>query len=97
MKSQQNSIELVTRLDQNFQQQVPQSYQQANAPGIQGGLNPGMSTTAIMRNFLPPNTCFETAFMNERPTTRIVAQKGLDSLHLLQNQMANLAIPHGEC
>ena len=33
-------------------------------------LSPDMSATAIMKNFLPPNTCFETAFMQESPVTR---------------------------
>ena len=47
-------------------------------------LSPEMSATAIMRNFLPPNTCFETAFMNECPITRIVPQKGSETLHHLQ-------------
>ena len=41
-----------------------------------------MSTTAIMRTFLPPNTCFETAFMEESPITRIVPQKENEVLHL---------------
>ena len=35
-------------------------------------LSPDMSATAIMKNFLPPNTCFETAFMQESPVTRWV-------------------------
>jgi hypothetical protein len=47
-------------------------------------LTPEMSATAIMRNFLPPNTCFETVFMNECPVTRIVPQKGSETLHHLQ-------------
>ncbi len=33
-------------------------------------LSPDMSATAIMKNFLPPNSCFETAFMQESPITR---------------------------
>ena len=45
-------------------------------------LSPSMSTTAIIRTFLPPNTCFETAFMHEDPVTRIVPQKGSDTIHL---------------
>ena len=44
-------------------------------------LNANMSPTAIMRNFLPPNTCFETAFMDEVPITRIVPQKINDTIH----------------
>merc|ERR1719189_1704339 len=41
-----------------------------------------MSTTAIMRNFLPPNTCFETVFMESSPVTRIVPQSSSEVLHL---------------
>lgn len=44
-------------------------------------LSPDMSATAIMKNFLPPNTCFETAFMQESPITRIVPQKEHEVLH----------------
>ena len=35
-------------------------------------LSPDMSATtmASMKNFLPPNTCYETAFMQESPITR---------------------------
>ncbi|XP_040570595.1 DEP domain-containing protein 1A [Lepeophtheirus salmonis] len=35
------------------------------------------------RDTLPPKTCYETAFMQESPVTRIVAQKETDSLHLI--------------
>merc|ERR1711994_1061288 len=48
-------------------------------------LSPEMSATAIMRNFLPPNTCFETVFMNECPVTRIVPQKRIETLHHLEH------------
>ncbi len=56
--------------------------QQQHHPVQPVRLSPSMSTTAIMKNFLPPNTCFETAFMHERPVTRIVPQKGSDTIHL---------------
>ena len=45
-------------------------------------LSPNMSATAIMRNFLPPNTCFETVFMESSPVTRIVPQAHSEVLHL---------------
>jgi hypothetical protein len=45
-------------------------------------LSPDMSTTAIMRSFLPPNTCFETVFMESSPVTRIVPQAQSEVLHL---------------
>lgn len=45
-------------------------------------LSPDMSTTAIMRNFLPPNTCFETVFIESSPVTRIVPQAQSEVLHL---------------
>jgi len=45
-------------------------------------LSPDMSTTALMKQFLPPNTCFETAFVAESPITRIVPQKEHETLHI---------------
>ena len=45
-------------------------------------LSPDMSTTAIMKQFLPPNTCFETAFVEESPITRIVPQRDHEVLHI---------------
>ena len=45
-------------------------------------LSPDMSTTAIMKQFLPPNTCFETAFVEESPITRIVPQREHEVLHI---------------
>merc|ERR1740137_33213 len=44
-------------------------------------LTPDMSTTAIMRTFLPPNSCFETVFMESSPVTRIVPQAETETLH----------------
>ena len=46
------------------------------------GMLSELDASAIMRNVLPPNSCFETAFMNERPVTRIVPQKHNETLHL---------------
>ncbi len=55
-------------------------------------LSASMSTTAIMRHFLPPNTCFETAFMHEDPITRIVPQKQSETLHL-RRRNTRLVVP----
>lgn len=44
-------------------------------------ITPDMSTTAIMRTFLPPNSCFETVFMESSPVTRIVPQAETETLH----------------
>ena len=49
---------------------------------ISYSLSPDMTTTAIMKQFLPPNTCFETAFVEESPVTRIVPQKEHETLHI---------------
>ena len=49
---------------------------------ISYSLSPDMTTTAIMKQFLPPNTCFETAFVEESPITRIVPQKEHETLHI---------------
>ena len=43
---------------------------------------PLATSAGIMRTVLPPNSCYETAFMNENPTTRIVPQKHNETLHL---------------
>ena len=40
------------------------------------------SSAAILRSCLPPNSCFETAFVNDLPVTRIVPQKESETLHL---------------
>merc|ERR1719397_106651 len=45
-------------------------------------LSPDMSTTAIMRTFLPPNSCFETVFLGNSPVTRIVPQAETETLHI---------------
>ena len=45
-------------------------------------LSPDMSTTAIMRTFLPPNSCFETVFLGNSPVTRIVPQAESETLHI---------------
>ena len=47
-------------------------------------LSPNMSSTAIMRNFLPPNTCFETVFTESAPVTRIVPQAQSEVRLILQ-------------
>ena len=45
-------------------------------------LSPDMSTTAIMKTFLPPNSCFETVFLGNSPVTRIVPQAETETLHI---------------
>ena len=45
-------------------------------------LSPDMSTTAVMRTFLPPNSCFETVFLGNSPVTRIVPQAESETLHI---------------
>ena len=45
-------------------------------------LSPDMSTTAIMKTFLPPNSCFETVFLGNSPVTRIVPQAESETLHI---------------
>ena len=45
-------------------------------------INPDLSTTAVMRTLLPPNSCFETVFMESSPVTRIVPQQERETLHL---------------
>jgi len=45
-------------------------------------LTPDMSTTAVMRTFLPPNSCFETVFLGNSPVTRIVPQAESETLHI---------------
>ncbi len=72
------------------------------APQGTATLHPGMTTTAIMKNFLPVNSCFETAFMHERPVTRIVPQKSNDTIHLnrtINNRSSyrNMTVFDGDC
>jgi len=88
--------ERVARIRQTFQVMPPlatsslQNSNNSNSTATSGhstfdttvpSLSPDMSTTAIMKQFLPPNTCFETAFVEELPTTRIVPQKDNEVLH----------------
>jgi len=85
--------ERVAKIKQTFQVLPPlatSSLQTSNNSNNSGhttfdttsaSLSPEMSTTAIMKQFLPPNTCFETAFVEELPTTRIVPQKEHEVLH----------------
>ena len=45
-------------------------------------LSPDLSTTAVMRTLLPPNSCFETVFLGNSPVTRIVPQAESETLHI---------------
>jgi len=51
------------------------------------------STTAAINQFLPPNTCFETAFVDQSPITRIVPQKEHEVLHIRKSWSGRSLIP----
>lgn len=47
-----------------------------------------VSGSKILTTVLPPNSCFETAFTSESPTTRIIPQCTVDTLHFQRRQRA---------